>query len=113
MHVEDFRRDGAVVVRDAVAPRWLDELAAGVEHNRRHPSPWAHWYTDPGDATGFWSDYVTWPTVAPYRRVVFESGLADLARELMGSRQVRSKGSRQACGAMSWWMDFGPHEPGS
>ena len=25
-------------MRGAVAQRWLDELAAGVEHNRRHPS---------------------------------------------------------------------------
>ena len=30
----------------------------------------------------------------------------------LGSRQARSKGSRQACGATSWWIDFGPHEPG-
>ena len=28
-----------------------------------------------------------------------------------GRRQVRSKGSRHACGAISWWMAFGPHEP--
>jgi glucose-6-phosphate 1-dehydrogenase len=27
-------------------------------------------------------------------------------------RQARSKGSRQACGATSWWIDFGPQEPG-
>jgi hypothetical protein len=30
-----------------------------------------------------------------------------------GSRQPLSNGSRQACGAMSWWMAFGPHVPGS
>ena len=29
-----------------------------------------------------------------------------------GSRQARSNGSRHACGATSWWIDFGPHEPG-
>ena len=29
----------------------------------------------------------------------------------MGSRHARSKGSRQALGAMSWWIDFGPQEP--
>jgi ectoine hydroxylase-related dioxygenase (phytanoyl-CoA dioxygenase family) len=89
MYSQDFRQDGAVVLRDALAPRWIDELAAGVEYNQRHPSRWAHWYTDPDDAVGFWSDYVTWPDVAPYRRVVFESGLGELARELMGSEQVR------------------------
>ena len=29
------------------------------------------------------------------------------------SRQARSKGRRQACGAISWWMALGPHEPGA
>ena len=28
-----------------------------------------------------------------------------------GSRQARSNGSRQALGAMSWWIDCGPQEP--
>ena len=28
-------------------------------------------------------------------------------------RQTRSNGSRQACGAISWWMAFGPHDPGA
>jgi len=27
-------------------------------------------------------------------------------------RQVRSNGNRHAFGAMSWWIAFGPHEPG-
>ena len=30
-----------------------------------------------------------------------------------GSRQERSNGSRQACGATSWWIALGPHEPGA
>ena len=29
-----------------------------------------------------------------------------------GARHVRSNGNRQACGAISWWMAFGPHDPG-
>jgi len=28
-----------------------------------------------------------------------------------GSRQTRSNGSRHMCGATSWWIAFGPHEP--
>ena len=31
----------------------------------------------------------------------------------LGSRQARSKGRRQAWGAMSWWIDCGPQEPGA
>jgi hypothetical protein len=29
------------------------------------------------------------------------------------SRQTRSNGSRQACGAINWWMAFGPQVPGA
>jgi hypothetical protein len=31
----------------------------------------------------------------------------------LGSRQARSKGRRQAWGAISWWIDCGPQEPGA
>jgi ectoine hydroxylase-related dioxygenase (phytanoyl-CoA dioxygenase family) len=86
---ERFAEDGAVVLRAALEHRWIDELAAAVEHNRRHPSRWASWYTNPDESVGFWSDYVTWQHVPGYRDVVFESGLADVARGLMGSRTVR------------------------
>lgn len=84
-----FRRDGAVLLRGVLDADWLDLLADGVEFNRRHPSEWSHWYTDADDAMGFWSDYVTWPRVEQYRRVAFESGLAEIAGELMGSETVR------------------------
>jgi len=87
--IETFRRDGVVVVKGAVGPHALALLEEGVEHNRDHPSDWSHWYTDADEAVGFWSDYVTWPDVEPYRRVVFETPLAALAGELMGSESVR------------------------
>jgi ectoine hydroxylase-related dioxygenase (phytanoyl-CoA dioxygenase family) len=84
-----FRRDGAAVLRGVLAPAWIDALRAGVEHNRSRPSAWAHWYTNPDESVGFWSDYVTWRDVPEYRRVVFESGLAEVAARLMGSTTAR------------------------
>ena len=87
--IEQFHRDGATGLRDIVDARALDLLADGVEYNRTYPSEWSHWYTSPSEAVGFWSDYVTWPQVEPYRRVVFESDLAILAGQLMESSTVR------------------------
>jgi ectoine hydroxylase-related dioxygenase (phytanoyl-CoA dioxygenase family) len=86
---DDFGRDGAVLLRGALDARWIDRLAEGVEINRTRPSRWAHWYTDPDESVGFWTDYVTWADVEPYRAVVFESGLADVAAALMQSRTAR------------------------
>ena len=85
----DFDRDGATVIRGLLSPEWIDALALGVEQNRTEPSQWAHWYTDEQDAVGFWSDYVTWRNVEPYRRAAFESPLPHVARALMGSQTVR------------------------
>jgi ectoine hydroxylase-related dioxygenase (phytanoyl-CoA dioxygenase family) len=89
IEVEEFRRDGATVLRQLLAPEWIEQLAEGVEHNRTRPSDWAHWYTDPDESVGFWSDYVTWRDVPAYRRIVFESGLAATAARLMGSQTAR------------------------
>ena len=87
--IDDFARDGAVVLRGVLGPAWLELLAEGVEYNRCHPSEWAHWYTDENEAVGFWTDYVTWPDVDAYRRVAFDSGLAPIAGALMRSSTVR------------------------
>ena len=87
--IDRFANDGAVVLRGVLDSQWIDVLAEGVEHNRRNPSRWSRWYTDPNNAVGFWSDYVTWPDVEPYRRVAFESGLAQTAGALMRSATVR------------------------
>jgi len=84
-----FGRDGVVALRGVLGSEWIARLADGVEYNRRNPSEWSHRYTDGDAAVGFWSDYVTWPDVEAYRSVAFESGLADLAANLMRSRTVR------------------------
>lgn len=87
--VESFQRDGAAVLRGALDQHWIERLAEGVEHNRNHPSEWAHWYTNPDQSVGFWTDYVTWKHVPEYRQVVFESGLAQAAAQLMRSTTAR------------------------
>lgn len=87
--VNEFRRDGATVLRQLLSEQWIETLRAGVEQNRLHPSPWSHWYTKPDESVGFWTDYVTWESVPEYRRAVFESGLARIAARLMGAQHAR------------------------
>jgi len=87
--LDEFQRDGATVLRGVVSDEQLSLLADGVERNLAHPSPNAHWYTDPSNAVGFWSDYVTWRSVPEYERIVRDGGLARAAAALMGSRTAR------------------------
>ncbi len=84
-----FEHDGAVLLPQLLAPEWIERLRNGVEHNRTHPSKWSHWYTNPDESVGFWTDYVTWPDVPEYRQVVFESGVAGVAAALMRSTTAR------------------------
>jgi ectoine hydroxylase-related dioxygenase (phytanoyl-CoA dioxygenase family) len=86
---EAFQRDGVVVLPQVLNSGELALLADGVEHNRANPSRWAHWYTDPTTAVGFWSDYVTWPDVPAYREIGLRSRLPTIAAELMCSSTVR------------------------
>jgi hypothetical protein len=87
--LQEFRDDGAAVVRGLLDDRWLQVIADGVEFNRCNPSPWSHWYTDADEAVGFWSDYVTWRDVDEYRAAAFESPLASAAAQLMDPTEVR------------------------
>ncbi len=87
--IECFRRDGATVLPQLLSDEWIDALRNGVEYNRTNPSAWSHWYTNPDESIGFWTDYVTWRDVPEYRRIVFDSGLADVAAKLMGSETAR------------------------
>ena len=77
------------MLRGVLSDEWIDRLRDGVEHNRTHPSAWAHWYTNTDESVGFWTDYVTWRDVPEYERTVFDSGLADVAAALMRSRTSR------------------------
>ena len=87
--VDAFVRDGAVLLPGLLGPEWLDLLDAGVERNLAEPSEWAQQYTPDGEPGQFFGDYCSWDRIPEFRTVAFESGLADVARQLMGSTTAR------------------------
>ncbi len=87
--MEEFARGGAICVRQVLGDGWLDLLREGVEANMAAPGPWSCEYT-PADAGGrFWDDYCNWDRIEQYRRVLFESPLAEIAGDAMRSQTVR------------------------
>ena len=87
--VESFARDGAVLLPGLLDPEWLTLLEAGVERNLAEPSEWAQQYTPAGEPGQFFGDYCSWDRIPEFRQVAFESGLAGVARRLMGSTTAR------------------------
>ena len=86
--VERFQRDGAVCVRRAFEPYWIDLLARGVETNLAAPGPMAKRYT-PEDAPGlFFGDYCNWQRIPEYREFLFHSPASVIAGTFMRSQKV-------------------------
>jgi ectoine hydroxylase-related dioxygenase (phytanoyl-CoA dioxygenase family) len=86
--IEDFRRDGACVLR-GVFTGWVEKLRDGVARNLAEPSADVKIYQGQNGAGRFVGDYCNWQRIPEYRDFIFNSGAAAIGRALMGSKQVR------------------------
>jgi ectoine hydroxylase-related dioxygenase (phytanoyl-CoA dioxygenase family) len=87
--VDDYLRDGAVVLRGVLTGDEVQRLRAGVDAVIAAPSARAVTDGEPGAPGTFFEDFCTWQHVPEFERVIRESGLAAAAGRLMGSREVR------------------------
>ncbi len=87
--IERYRQDGAIVLRDVVAPSWLRRLSEAVAQNMDAPGPMANDYTGGGKSGRYFGDYCNWARIPGYRAFAFRSNLAGLAARLMGSARVQ------------------------
>jgi ectoine hydroxylase-related dioxygenase (phytanoyl-CoA dioxygenase family) len=84
----DFERDGAVVVRGAFSPEWVDLARQAIDANLADLSAYAKRASSPDDGA-FVEDFCSWQRVAPMERFIRESPAAAIAAELMGATVVR------------------------
>ena len=87
--VEDFRRDGVVLLRGVLDAGALALLEAGVERNLRELGPLGMNGTRPGDPGAFVEDFRNWQRIPEYAAAVERSPLPAVAGALMGARTVR------------------------
>ena len=87
--VEDFRRDGAIVIRQLLDADELALLREGIEQNLAAPSPRAKIASRPDDPGRFFEDFCNWQDIGPFRDFIHRTPLALLAQRLMGSQTVR------------------------
>ncbi len=87
--IADFRRDGALVVRQLLDAEELALLRAGIEANLAAPSARSKIASRPDDPGRFFEDFCNWQVNPQYQQLVFGSPLACLAQRLMGSQSVR------------------------
>lgn len=82
------RTDGAVALRNIIAPEWVARLREGVAENMAQPGPFAKRYTPEGQPGLFFGDYCNWQRIDAYRAFFFDSPLKHTAAPLMGSPKV-------------------------
>jgi ectoine hydroxylase-related dioxygenase (phytanoyl-CoA dioxygenase family) len=87
--VSDWRRDGAVCVRQLLSADEVALLREGIDANLAAPSPRAKVASRAGDPGFFIEDFCNWQDNPAYRRVIFESPLAAAAGLLTGSESIR------------------------
>ena len=83
-HIDDYARDGAVLVRGLFAG-FADEIAAGIEMNMSDPGPYAAENLKPGETGRFFDDYCNWTRIPPFDAVIRCSPAAEVAADLMCS----------------------------
>ena len=82
--IDDYRRDGAVPLRNILTPDEVDALREGVAINQAEPGPLAL-----VQSATFFEDFRNWNRIPQFERVVRASKLAEAAADLMGSSETR------------------------
>lgn len=87
--VEDFRRDGAVCIRNIFTEDEVALLGSGIERNLQTPSPRAKVASRPDDPGWFFEDFCNWQENDAYREFIFNSAAPAVAGALLDCRTVR------------------------
>ena len=88
-HLESYRRDGVVLLRNAFERHWIDELRRGLDKHVAKPGAMSRYYSEADEADWFFYDTLNWSRIAEYKRFAFGSSAAEIAGELMEAREVR------------------------
>ena len=87
-HLSEFQRDGAICLREALEPRWIDCLRAGVDKDIEAPGP-LHTTQQGEDEPGFFlTDFCMAQRLGEFRDFIFHSPAASIAARIMGASRV-------------------------
>jgi ectoine hydroxylase-related dioxygenase (phytanoyl-CoA dioxygenase family) len=85
-----YQRDGVVLVRQAIAPRWVERMNRFAQTQLDTPSRWGNDQPESSGKGGrLFTDRYLWRSHSDVRAFAFESGVAGLVGQLMGSRTAR------------------------
>ncbi|MFW8594269.1 phytanoyl-CoA dioxygenase family protein [Cribrihabitans neustonicus] len=87
-HVEDYQRDGVVLIRGLFAGQ-VELLRDGVAANMAQPGPYASNNEKAGQTGRFFDDYCNWTRIPEFAQAIEASPAAEVAADLMQSSTVQ------------------------
>jgi ectoine hydroxylase-related dioxygenase (phytanoyl-CoA dioxygenase family) len=86
--IDQYQADGAICLRQILAPEWIELLARGVERNMADPGPFGHSYSGEVKEGLFFGDYCNWRRIPEYHEFFFHSPAAELVARFMRSSKI-------------------------
>lgn len=86
--VDDYRRDGAIVLRGVVSAAEIDLLRRGIDRVIERPSERSHVASSPEDPGLFIEDFCRWRDINEFAAFISRSKLGSIASDLMQSNAV-------------------------
>ena len=87
-HIDTFRKDGVVLVKELFKFQ-VETLRAGIERNMAEPGPYASENLKEGEGGRFFDDYCNWTRIPEFEDVIRTSAAAEVAADLMDSKRVQ------------------------
>ncbi len=87
-HVKVFQDEGVVLIR-GLFNGFVDTISRGIEQNLETPGEFAAENTGDGEQGRFFDDYCNWSRVEPFKQVIYESPVAQVAANLMASKTAQ------------------------
>jgi len=86
--IENFKKDGAIILRKKFDVSWVTKLKKGIERDIKNPSPRFKSHTLEKNVPAYLEDYWTWDLVPEFKDFVFNSPYAKIACELMSAKKI-------------------------
>lgn len=84
-----YHEDGVVCLRRCFDAHCIELARCGIERNMASPGPFFRDHTSRGSRGRYVFDFWTWRDIPEFERLIFDSPLAALGSEILGTRAVR------------------------
>merc|ERR1719264_1784736 len=84
--INQFHEDGAILVKNAFSPKWVDTVRDGIEKNLKDPSKYSEKLALKAGQGHYFNDYCNWKRIQEFRDYAFKSSAGKLAASMMQSR---------------------------